>query len=81
MHETSLAYSMRQVEDGWRWSVYDEDGVRVAAGADTCRGRAQAAVERMVFAHVGPRARPWGALPVTVAGAAAKSAEMAEPKT
>jgi len=40
-----LAYSLSQVEEGWRWSVYDEDGVTVARGADASRDRAQAAVD------------------------------------
>jgi hypothetical protein len=41
----ALAYSLSQVEEGWRWSVYDEDGVTVADGADSTRDAAQAAVE------------------------------------
>lgn len=41
----SFAYSLCQVEEGWRWSVYDEDGETVARGADVSRDRAQAAVE------------------------------------
>jgi hypothetical protein len=41
----SFAYSLCQVEEGWRWSVYDEDGVTIAGGADASRDRAQAAVE------------------------------------
>jgi hypothetical protein len=41
----SFAYTLCQVEEGWRWSVYDEDGVTVAGGADASRDRAQAAVE------------------------------------
>jgi hypothetical protein len=40
---SSLAYSLSQAEDGWRWSVYDEDGVTVA---DPSQAAAQAAVER-----------------------------------
>jgi hypothetical protein len=40
----SFAYSLCQVEEGWRWSVYDQDGVTVARGADVSRDRAQAAV-------------------------------------
>jgi hypothetical protein len=47
MQEQSLlAYSLSQVETGWRWSVYDEDGVTVAGGANISRDAAQAAVER-----------------------------------
>jgi hypothetical protein len=38
------AYSLSQVENGWRWSVYDEDGVTVAGGADANRDGAEAAV-------------------------------------
>lgn len=46
MHEPrSFAYSLSQSETGWRWSVYDEDGVTVARGADSSRAAAQAAVE------------------------------------
>ena len=41
---TSLAYSISQIENGWRWTVYDEDGVTVAGGADASRDSAQAAV-------------------------------------
>jgi hypothetical protein len=44
--QSSLAYSLSQSETGWRWSVYDEDGVMVAGGADPSRDAAQAAVER-----------------------------------
>jgi hypothetical protein len=42
----SFAYSLSQAENGWRWSVFDTDGVTVARGADTSRDAAQAAVER-----------------------------------
>lgn len=44
----SFAYSLSQVEEGWRWSVYDEDGVTVARGNDPSRDGAQAAVELML---------------------------------
>ncbi len=51
MHENrSFAYSLRQVEDGWSWSVYDEEGVTVARGADPSRSAAQAAVDRTLRA-------------------------------
>ena len=40
-----FAYSLCQETDGWRWSVYDQDGVTVAGGADASRAAAQAAVE------------------------------------
>ena len=43
---SSLAYSLSQIETGWRWSVYDENGVVVADGADPSRDVAQAAVDR-----------------------------------
>jgi hypothetical protein len=42
----SFAYSLSQAEDGWRWCVYDEDGVTVADGAHPSQAAAQAAVER-----------------------------------
>ncbi len=44
----SFAYSLSQNEDGWRWSVYDEDGETVARGANASRAAAQAAVERLL---------------------------------
>ena len=44
----SFAYSLSQAENGWRWSVYDEDGRTVARGADASRAAAQAAVESML---------------------------------
>jgi hypothetical protein len=44
MSHPSLAYSLSQVEEGWRWSVYDEDGVTVANGAHVSRDAAEAAV-------------------------------------
>ena len=43
--QRSFAYSLSQVEDGWRWSVYDEEGMVVADGAHATRDDAQAAVE------------------------------------
>jgi hypothetical protein len=46
----SFAYSLSQREDGWSWSVYDEDGETVARGADPSRSAAQAAVDRMLVA-------------------------------
>ena len=48
--QSSLAYSLSQIETGWRWSVYNEDGVVVAGGADPSRDAAQAAVERTLSA-------------------------------
>ena len=44
--QSQFAYSLNQVEDGWRWSVYDQEGVTVAVGADATRDAAEAAVER-----------------------------------
>ncbi|MFC3069485.1 hypothetical protein [Phenylobacterium soli] len=44
----SFAYSLSQLENGWAWSVYDEDGVTVADGAQASRAAAQAAVDRML---------------------------------
>ena len=43
----SFAYSLCQVEEGWRWSVYDEDGVTVARGADASRDGAHACDGKM----------------------------------
>lgn len=42
--DSPFAYSLSQVEEGWRWSVYDEDGVTVANGAHVSRHAAEAAV-------------------------------------
>ena len=44
MSQSSLAYSLSQVDEVWRWSVYDEDGVTVADGAHASRDAAEAAV-------------------------------------
>ena len=44
--EPSFAYSLSQVEGGWRWTVYDLDGVTVAGGAHASRDAAEAAVEQ-----------------------------------
>ena len=41
----SFAYSLSQDEEGWRWKVYDEDGITVSSGAHSSRTAAQAAVE------------------------------------
>ena len=43
--QSSFAYSLNQSEDGWRWSVYDLDGVTIARGVDPNRDAAEAAVE------------------------------------
>jgi hypothetical protein len=43
---SALAYSLNQMESGWSWSVYDEDGVTVADGADVSRDAALAAVQQ-----------------------------------
>ena len=48
--QSALAYSLSQVEAGWRWSVYDEDGVTVARGDHPSRAVAEAAVERLLRA-------------------------------
>ena len=49
MHEPrSFAFSLSQREDGWAWSIYDEDGITVARGADPTQAAAQAAVYRML---------------------------------
>ncbi len=52
-----FAYSLCQSEDGWSWSVYDEDGVTVARGADVSRDGAQAAVERTLRGSLAEDAR------------------------
>lgn len=44
--QSQFAYSLNQVEDGWRWSVYEQEGVTVAVGADATPDAAEAAVER-----------------------------------
>jgi hypothetical protein len=57
MLEHALAYSLSQVEEGWRWCVYDEDGITVAGGAHPSRDAAQAAVESTLRSPPGPLAR------------------------
>ena len=42
-----FAYSLSQVEEGWRWSVYDEDGVTVARGADASRDTSRSTRSRL----------------------------------
>lgn len=37
------AYMLSQTEAGWRWSIYDQMGERVASGLEADQGRAQAA--------------------------------------
>jgi hypothetical protein len=51
----NFAYSLSQDEEGWRWSIYDQDGVTVAGGADPCRTAAQAAVDLALR-----RVQTWG---------------------
>jgi hypothetical protein len=54
-----FAYSLSQSEEGWRWSVYDEDGVTVADGAHLTRDAAQAAVE-LTLRNLPPELRSFG---------------------
>ena len=44
----SLAYSLSQDENVWRWRVYDEDGVTVADGSHETQAAAMAAVQSML---------------------------------
>ena len=53
---SSFAYSLSQVEEGWRWSVYDEDGVTVADGAHRSRDDAEAAVASTLKSPPAPAA-------------------------
>jgi len=55
----SFAYSLSQMEDGWRWRVFDQDGVTVAGGADPCRAAAEAAVASLLRSE-GEAAEPQG---------------------
>ena len=49
MHEDpSFAYALSQSEDGWRWRIFDEDGVTVAHGAHASQDAALAAVNAML---------------------------------
>jgi hypothetical protein len=57
----SFAYSLSQDEDGWRWSVYDEEGVTVADGAHPSQAAALAAVERMLQRECGELSPTLGA--------------------
>lgn len=51
--QRSFAYSLSQVEDGWRWRVFDEEGVTIADGARATRDDAQAAVDSTLRAAPG----------------------------
>lgn len=44
----SFAYTLSQAEDGWRWSIYDEDGVTVADGSHPTQDAALAEVQTML---------------------------------
>ncbi|MBW8815639.1 MAG: hypothetical protein JF588_19650 [Caulobacterales bacterium] len=44
----SFAYSLAQAEDGWRWRIYDEDGVTVADGSHPTQAAALAEVHTML---------------------------------
>jgi hypothetical protein len=48
LESKSFAYSLSHVDDAWRWSVYDEDGVTVADGTHPTQAAAQAAVEQLL---------------------------------
>lgn len=49
LESKSFAYSLsHDVDDVWRWSVYDEDGVTVAKGVHPTQAAAQAAVNLML---------------------------------
>jgi hypothetical protein len=54
----SFAYSLSQDEDGWRWSVYDEDGVTVADGAHASQARRAGAWSMPCAAGDGTRPGP-----------------------
>jgi hypothetical protein len=57
--DSSFAYSLSQSEEGWRWSVYDKDGITVADGAHPSRDAAEAAVES-TLRNPPPEARSFG---------------------
>ncbi|HSV04626.1 MAG TPA: hypothetical protein VLI41_15630 [Phenylobacterium sp.] len=42
----AFAYSLSQQQEGWAWSIYDENGATVACGAHRSRADAEAAVDR-----------------------------------
>ena len=46
MEHCQFAYSLNQVESGWLWSVFDENGEIVANGAQASRSAAQDAVDQ-----------------------------------
>lgn len=53
----SYAYSLCQIENGWQWSVYDENGETIAGGSDQTRAAALAAVETLLKGSVSMSAR------------------------
>lgn len=49
MRETDLyAYSLRNLEPGWSWHVYDVEGLVVASGVASTQADATAAVTRFM---------------------------------
>jgi hypothetical protein len=57
--DSCFAYSLSQSEEGWRWSVYDKDGVTIADGAHPSRDAAEAAVE-LTLRYPPPELRSFG---------------------
>ncbi len=51
---TTFAYSLSQVEDGWRWRVFDEDGEVVADGAKPTKADAQVEVDQTLRSPPSP---------------------------
>lgn len=56
MESGMFAYSLSQSEEGWHWSVYDEDGVTVADGDGATRSAAQIAVQQELRRFENPAA-------------------------
>ena len=46
--ESPFAYSLNQLEKGWKWCVYDAEGITVADGADATRRDAESAIEHAI---------------------------------
>ena len=57
--DSPFAYSLSQSQEGWRWCVYDKDGVTVADGAHATRDAAEAAVE-LTLRYPPPEMRSFG---------------------
>ena len=48
MGQDLYAYTLRNLEPGWAWHVYDFDGLPVASGLENSQGAAAEAIHRII---------------------------------